>query len=101
MEFEEMLNEFLEKHPNQTKRKRKRKNKYKDYKKKALIYKDYPIRKNIKSKHFNYTDLKYEDIADLELYAGDTYIESIDISPMFGLNMVCYLDKKNKTDGNL
>lgn len=99
MEFEEMLNEFLEEHPNKSKPKRKRKNKYKDYKKKALIYKDYPIRKNIKSKHYDYKDLKYEDIADLELYAGDTYIESIDISPMFGLHMICELGEKTKQTG--
>ena len=67
MEFEEMLNKFLEEHPNQTKPKRKRKNKYKDYRKKALIYKDYPIRKNIKSKHFDYTEEIHEKEMEWQL----------------------------------
>lgn len=77
-EFEEVLREFMEEHPNKKKPKKHRRNKYKykDYKKKALRYEDYSIRKNIKSKYYDFKKLTYDDLTNvkLETYQGQVYI---------------------------
>lgn len=76
--FEEMLAQYMKEHPNKKKPKKRRRNKHKDYRKKALTFKDYSIRKNIKSKHYNYIDLTYEDMANVDFVFHHKRIETID-----------------------
>lgn len=96
-EFEKMLRQFMKEHPDKKKPIRRRRKKYKDYKKKALRYEDWSVRKNIKSKYYNFEDLTFDDLdnARLEIYEGQVY--SLDVE-FFQPVPICDFSECGKAD---
>ena len=96
-EIEKMLRQFMKEHPDKKKPRKRRRNKYKDYKKKALRYEDWSIRKNIKSKYYNFEDLTFDDLdnARIEIYERQVY--SLDVE-FFQPVPICDFSECGKAD---